>query len=226
MGKIETNMKSIKLIKINGENSNIDYDLLKESFVNPKIIDQSESTFKCSEAKIFVLNNIPLINGYDIKIYEGFIDFLLIVALPWNLSGSYISIHKKHTTQYIYLNNLIIPVKFISNSNEKNKFDFDKKSEFTKVNHNQSLKNYFKIIFYKCGLNYNVNVHPLIFIKNNDFTIDGNIIKNKTFDFNIIFKWLELNDLNEYDSYKRWKLNYEQIDDDILKIYEQAKKGV
>jgi len=215
---------SIKLEKINGENPNIDYDNLKKSFLHQKFNYETESRFKCHEAKIFVLNDIPLINGQDLDVFEGTIDFILIIALPWNLSGSYISIKKND--QHKYLHNLIIPVKYISDFKNQKKLDQDDKSEFTKINKIQSLRNYFKIIFYKCGLNYNVNVHPIIFIENNKFKINGNIIKNKIFDFNIIFKWLEINDLYEFNSYKKWKKGYEQIDSDIIKIIDQTKIGI
>src|SRR5690606_11276594 len=90
---------AINIFKLNGEFEKIDYVKLETSF-------KEQFGRTCSEASIYVLNKFPILVSSDTDI-----DFVLIVTIE-DRKGNYIYFTKNDSR--VYLHNLIIPVKYVS----------------------------------------------------------------------------------------------------------------
>ena len=93
---------AIEIIPINGKCPYIDYNTFEVSA-------KEVLGITCKNAKIFLLNNFPIVISTQIKI-----DLLLIIAIE-NIGGNYYIIKKsKESNKNIYLHNQIIPISFIT----------------------------------------------------------------------------------------------------------------
>ena len=209
---------SIELIEINGQCEFFDYEKLKTTF---------ETTIgkTCSDAKIFAFNNFPAAVSSETNI-----DLILVLAINPK-KGNYYRVWKNE--RQVYLNNLIIPINFVTYlQNEEIKVEDNKivcNEEYidysTEIN---SLR--FSFIDYlslKCGLNkHELFIQPVIFIKNSASKFLDNYIIAEDFNFNTLNEYLQENYFEIFISYKNWKLDvgYDNIDNDIQNITEQASR--
>ena len=109
---------AIEVIPINGKSPYVDYNAFEVS------VKEILGSY-CKNAKIFLLNNFPIVISTQIKI-----DLLLIIVIE-NIGGNYYIIKKSKENKNIYLHNQIIPVSFITEY-ENNILYQEEDSLFTK----------------------------------------------------------------------------------------------
>lgn len=209
---------SIELIEINGKSPHFDYEIF-ESSLKDTIGD------RCSDAKVFAFNNFPVSVSVETNI-----DLILVIALDPR-QGNYYRLRKND--RWVYLNNLIIPIKFITHLKNDNI-----EIEENQIVCNEEFIDYsteinsirFGLINYlanKCGLKKNeLFIQPLIFIENDNETFLDNYLIAKTFNFQALNKYLLKWSRDIFISYKEWKtdIGYSNIARDIETITEQASK--
>ena len=215
---IKRQTMSIELIEINGKSSHFDYQAFEQTL--KYTIDG-----RCSDAKVFALNNFPVAVSVETNI-----DLILVIAIDPRKGNFY---GLKKSDKFVYLNNLIIPIKFITYLKndkleiEENQIICNEKfvDYTTEIN---SIK--FGLINYlgnKCGfIKDDLYVQPLIFIENEYEAVLDNYLVSKLFNFKTLNKYLLKCSLEIFISYKHWKTEngYANISKDIEKITEQASK--
>lgn len=209
---------SIDLIEINGKSSHFDYQTFEQTL-------KDTIGGRCSDAKVFAFNNFPVSVSVETNI-----DLILVIAIDPR-RGNFYGIQKPE--RFVYLNNLIIPIKFITHlKNDKleieenqivcNEEFVDYSTEINSIRY--SLINY---LANKCGFIRNeLYVQPIIFIENEHEAVLDHYLISKTFDFKAINKYLTKCSLEIFISYKQWKteIGYANISRDIEQITEQASK--
>ena len=211
---------SIDIIPINGKSEYIDYDKF-ESTLREKIGE------RCSDAKVFLLNNFPVSVSVETNI-----DLILIIAIENKKDNFYYL--KSIDEKPIYFHNQIIPIKFITqfkddkisidDSNQiiygESYLDFSNELNSIKFGFSRYLSN-------KCGFKTeSLYIKPLIFIQNeNEFTID-NYIVDKEFDFYSLNRYFVKSHDEIFISYMEWKseYGYSVLATDIERITDQASK--
>ena len=105
---------SIEIIPINGKTDFFDYEVFEES---------AKATIgrRCSDAKIFLLNNFPASVSVETNI-----DLILIIALEDKKGNFYIP--KSVENRPIYFHNQIIPIRVV-NQFEDSKLSIDDKGQ-------------------------------------------------------------------------------------------------
>ena len=214
---------AIEVIPINGKSPYVDYNVFEVS------VKEILGSY-CKNAKIFLLNNFPIVISTQIKI-----DLLLIIAIE-NIGGNYYIIKKsKENNKNIYLHNQIIPVSFITEY-ENNILYQEEDSLFTKdenIYFNSEIKelnwNLKKYLVEKVKLedNNKLFINPLIFIFNNkvvDNIIADNILVSKNFDFHNINKYFKKSNNEFFNSYNPWKLDFTSVNKDVYNINNRASK--
>jgi hypothetical protein len=212
---------SIEIIQINGQHPQIDYSLFESSL-------KETIGKRCSDAKVFLFNNFPVTVSTETNI-----DLILVISINPR-QGNYYS-PKSTKERLIYLNNLILPVKFI-NHYEKNKLEIEDGNQI--ISDSNELIDYsteinairFGLINYlsnRCGFQKeHLFIQPIIFIKNDLDFATNNYLISKTFDFKGIAKYLQKSTFDIFISYKEWKteVGYSFIGNDIERITSQASK--
>ena len=211
---------SIDIIPINGKSQYIDYDKF-ESTLREKIGK------RCSDAKVFLLNNFPVSVSVETNI-----DLILIIAIEDKKDNFYYL--KSIDEKPIYFHNQIIPIKFITqfkddkisidDSNQiicgESYLDFSNELNSIKFGFSRYLSN-------KCGFRKeSLYIKPLIFIQNeNEFTTDNYIVA-KEFDFYSLHRYFVKSHDEIFISYKEWKSEYAYsvLATDIERITDQASK--
>ena len=210
---------SINVISINGKNSSIDYSDFEKSA-------QLYLKGTCSDASIFLFNNFPALTST-----ESSIDLLLIIAVEQK-DKNYFRI-RRDDKNGVYLYNLIIPIKIITNlQNEIISREDDTILADNQIcdysNEISSLK--YGLVDYlsdKCGfLKNELFINPLIFIKNrNQFAFD-NYLVSENLDFKSLVQHLSKNNQKYLCSYKKWKtpVGFTLINNDVERIVNQASQ--
>jgi hypothetical protein len=207
----------LKLNKINGTNSFLNYDLLKESFI-------SELQNECDEAELLILNNFPVP-----VLSQATLDFIIFLKIPFHSNKRPII---NNADGFVYITNLIIAVSVINEYNNS-KINIEKNELFVDeslIDLNDSarklkwgLTNY---LHDACGLveREKITVHPIFWVGSNYHTnIGENIIISKNLTFDLIKKCISLNDYLRYPGYTNWNHdNY--YEDSIKNIFQQASK--
>ena len=204
----------INLFEVNGKHPQVDYELLKSSF-----IDQFSRT--CKNASIYVMNRFPVLVSSDTDI-----DLILIVVVD-EQRGNYISIRKNDRN--VYVHNLIMPIKLVSN-HYNSKIEKDEKNiladgaELDYLAEINALK--FNLKYYinnRCGINEEVYIHPFVFLKNRDFfSASKDILISQDLNFAIINEWWKKNNNEIFISRKKWKDYGAIVNEDLQKIIDQA----
>ena len=212
---------SIEIIPINGKSQYFDYDEFEKSL--HEILGR-----KCSNAKIFLLNNFPVSVSSETNI-----DLIIIIAIE-NKKGNFYITKSNSEGKPVYFHNQIIPIKFITQFQEDiiindngmfvaNEEYIDYSTEINSIRF--SLINY---LSNKCGLKKEeLYVQPLIFIQNKCEFIQNNYLIADKFNFKYLNKYFAQNEANIFIAYKDWKteLGYEvNISEDVTQITEQAAK--
>jgi hypothetical protein len=210
---------SINVISINGKNSSIDYSDFEKSA-------QLYLKGTCSDASIFLFNNFPALTST-----ESSIDLLLIIAIEQK-EKNYFRIRRNDKND-VYLYNLIIPIKIITNL--QNEFIF-KEDDMIVIdnqiceysNEINSLK--YGLIDYlgdKCGfLKNELFINPLIFIKNKNQIAFDNYLVSENLNFKSLVEHISKNNQKYLCSYKNWKtpVGFKLINNDVERIVNQASK--
>lgn len=207
----------LKLNKINGTNSFLNYDLLKESFIR-------ELQNECDEAEVLILNNFPVP-----VLSQATLDIIIFLKIPIHTTKKP-KINKPDG--FVYITNLIIAISVI-NEYSNSKINIEKNELFVDeslIDLNDSasklkwgLTNY---LHDACGLveREKITVHPIFWVLNNDNSnIGENIIISKHLTFDLIKKCISLNEYLRYPGYLNWnnENNYESF---IKNIFQQASK--
>ncbi len=210
---------SIDIIPINGKSQYLDYDKF-ESTLKEKIGK------KCSDAKVFLLNNFPVSVSVETNI-----DLILIIAIEDKKGNFYIP--KSVEDRPIYFHNQIIPIKFIT------QFKDDKISlEGNQVISGESFLDYSteinsikfgfsRYLSSKCGFKKeSLYIKPLIFIQNENEFVADNYLAAKSFDFYALHKYFVQCHDEIFISNKEWKSEfaYSVLATDIERITDQASK--
>lgn len=205
----------LKFTKINGTNSFLNYDLLKESLLHELQID-------CDEAEVLILNNFPIP-----VLSQATLDLIIFIRVP------------KHPTKrpiitkddgFVYISNLIIAVSIINDYEnsliqiENNQLNVDNNSLIDLSDIASKLKwgltNY---LHEACGLEERekITVHPISWVINNQKNVCENIIISKNLTFDSIKKCISLNSYLRYPGYLDWN-NNNFYEESIKRILEQA----
>ena len=211
---------SIEIIPINGKSEFFDYEAFEES-VNITIGK------RCTDAKIFLFNNFPALVSVETNI-----DLILIFALEDKRGNFYIP--KSDGNRPVYLHNLIIPIRFVNQYEDRTLSKDDKgqlvsNEEFIDYSSEIDSMKYSLISYLsnRCGFDRReLYVHPLIFIKNDLEIVHDHYLTSNSFDFNALAKYFRENTSTIFIAYKPWKseLGYQRINSDIEKITEQASR--
>ena len=222
----------LAFIKINGTNSYLNYDLLRESILQELQID-------CEKAEVLILNNfpVPVFN-------QAILDFIIFIKIP-NHPTKKPKINTKDN--FVYISNLIIAVSIIkdySNSRieiENNELLINNikitdsnvsnvliEKSYVDLNDSASklkwgLTNY---LHDACGLveRSKITVHPIFWVLNENTTATcENIIVSKDLKFNLIQDCIAYNSYLRWPGYSAWN-NDESYIASIRKILEQASK--
>lgn len=211
---------SIDIIPINGKSQYIDYGKF-ESTLREKI------GRKCSDAKVFLLNNFPVSVSVETNI-----DLIIIIAIEDKSHNFYYL--KSIEGKPIYFHNQIIPIKFVTEFNE-DKISIDDCNQIINGDSYLDFSDELKSIKFglsrylsnKCGFNKeSLFIKPLYFIQNeNEFTTDNYIVA-KEFDFYSLHRYFVKSHDEIFISYKEWKKNYAYsvMASDIERITNQASK--
>lgn len=207
----------LKFTKINGTNSFLNYDLLKESLLHELQID-------CDEAEVLILNNFPVP-----VLSQATLDFIIFIRIPKHPSKRPII---TKDDGFVYISNLIIAVSIINDYEnslveiENNQLNVDNNSLIDLSDIASKLKwgltNY---LHEACGLEERekITVHPISWVINNQKNICENLIISKNLTFDLIKKCISLNDYLRYPGYINWNYgNY--YEESIKKIFQQASK--
>jgi hypothetical protein len=210
---------SIEIIHINGKSQHVDYD--KFEFTLKEKIGK-----RCSNAKVFLLNNFPVSVSVETNI-----DLIIIIAIEDKKGNFYIP--KSNKDKPIYFHNQIIPIKFVTQYKEdeikiegsqliSNETFLDYSTEISAIKFGFS-----RYLSDKCGFNKeSLYVKPLIFIQNENQFITNNYIVAKSFDFYSLHNYFTQCDDDIFISYKEWKseLSYYTLATDIERITDQASR--
>ena len=211
---------SIEIIPINGKTDFFDYEAFEESV-------KSTIGRRCSDAKIFLLNNFPASVSVETNI-----DLILIIAIEDKRGNFYIP--KSGENRPIYFHNQIIPIQVV-NQFESIKLSIDDKGQLVAdeefIDYSSEINSMrFSLISYlssRCGFEkQDLYVQPLIWIKNKSEIFHDHYITSEVFNFNILTKYFKYNNQNIFIAYKAWKINfgYQNINDDIERITDQASR--
>ncbi|PWA07276.1 hypothetical protein [Flavobacterium psychrotolerans] len=206
----------LTLTKINGTNPFLNYDELKDSFIN-------ELISYYGKAEVIILNKFPVS-----VLNQSTLDFVIFIKVPENLS-----VRPKIETKdnFVYISNLIIAVSIIKEYKNQNitveNSELEINDSFIDLKDNASklkwgLTNYFHDA---CNLiREKITVHPVFWVLNdNDELVSNNIIVAKSLKFNLIKECIALNDYLRYPGYLDW--NYEpSYETSIKQILERASK--
>lgn len=211
---------SIDIIPINGKSQYLDYDKF-ESTLKEKIGK------KCSDAKVFLLNNFPVSVSVETNI-----DLILIIAIEDKKGNFYLP--KSIDDKPVYFHNQIIPIKFITQFKDDNvsleegnqiicgESFLDYTTELNSIKYGFS-----RYLASKCGFKKeSLYIKPLIFIQNeNEFVTDYYLVA-KEFDFYSLHKYFAKSHDDIFISYKEWKSEfaYSVLATDIERITDQASK--
>jgi hypothetical protein len=211
---------SIEIIPINGKSDFLDYELFEESVKNTL-------GRRCSDAKIFLLNNFPVAVSVETNI-----DLILIIAIEDKKGNFYIP--KSGGDKPIYFHNQIIPVKFITQFQSESIFIDDNKQIVANeeyIDYSSEINSIrFSLISYlsdKCGLKRDeLYVQPLIFIQGKGDLVLNSYLIAESFDFKVIHKYFSQCSSDIFIAYKIWKseFGYQNLPADIERITEQASK--
>lgn len=211
---------SIDIIPINGKSQYFDYEQFESSF-------KEKIGKKCSDAKVFLLNNFP----FSVSV-ETNIDLILIIAIEDKKGNFYIP--KSIEDRPVYFHNQIIPIKFVTQYKDDN-ISLEEGSQIicgesfldytTELN---SIKYGFsKYLSNRCGLRKeSLYIKPLIFIQNENEFVTDNYLVAKEFNFFNLHKYFVKCHDEIFISYKEWKseFGYSVLTTDIEKIINQASK--
>lgn len=211
---------SIEIVPINGKTDFFDYDAFEES---------AKATIgrRCSDAKIFLLNNFPASVSVETNI-----DLILIIALEDKKGNFYIP--KSDVNRPIYFHNQIIPIRVV-NQFEDSKLSIDDKGQLVAdeefIDYSSEINSMrFSLISYlsnRCGFEkQNLYVQPLIWIKNKSEISNDHYLVSAIFDFKALTKYFKENSQNIFIAYKEWKTDfgYQNINEDIERITDQASR--
>lgn len=211
---------SIEIIPINGKTDFFDYEELEETV-------KATIGKRCSDAKIYLLNNFPASVSVETNI-----DLILIIALEDKRGNFYIP--KSIENRPIYFHNQIIPIRIV-NQFEDIKLSIDDKGQLIAneefIDYSSEINSMrFSLISYlsnRCGFEkQDLYVQPLIWIKNKSEIFHDHYLTSDVFDFNVLNKYFKENSQNIFIAYKSWKTNfgYQNINNDIEKITDQASR--
>jgi len=205
---------SIKVISINGQHPKLDYNRLESTF-------DELYHLHCDEATIFVINQFPVLVAS-----ESHIDIVIIIAVK-NVTGNFIRFKKQG--KYVYLYNLIIPIKFVSDFanasiteldgfllSDEAYLDFSK--EISALTYN--FKSYLTA---RCGFS-DVYIHPFVFVENQQSFVSKNLVVNDKLDFYAIHDWMSQDDMMFLSSYNKWKKAYEGVELDLQCVFDKASQ--
>lgn len=211
---------SIDIIPINGKSEYFDYDVF-ESTLKEKIGK------KCSDAKVFLLNNFPVSVSVETNI-----DLILIIAIEKKDKNFYIP--KSVDDKPIYFHNQIIPIKFITQfKDEKVLLEEGNQivSEEGYVDYSTDLNSikfgFSRYLSNRCGFTKEaLYIKPLIFIQNDNEFVTDNYLVAKKFDFYSLHKYFAKSHDDIFISYKNWnsEFAYSVLAKDIERITDQASK--
>jgi hypothetical protein len=201
---------------INGRHPEIDYEQFEKDV---------RVLLPCPSAKVYALNEFPALVSADAGV-----DLLLIIAIE-DRKGNYYRI-RKH--KWVYLNNLIIPVRFVDNyasqtleEDEDGLLADGDALDFTdEIN---GLKNGLTdYLSARCGFNRSdLYVHPLIFIKSPDKTaFERHVAMGAAFTFPLLLDYLKYSPDTLLCSYRPW-INpaiYALLDNTMEAVIAQAAK--
>lgn len=203
--------------KINGTNTDLNYDLLKES-----IIEKLKVT--CKKAEVIILNNFP------VSVYsQANIDLLVLIRIP-KIHNNYYRIKTENDS--VYLHNALIAISIVNEyQNQKielqnseltvNNMLFDFSDIAIKLK--WSLTNY---LSEACNFQRNrITVHPIFWIKNNHYNdVDTYLIGSENLTFELLEKCISKNDYVKYSGYAGWNQYELNFDNDVRNLFEQASK--
>lgn len=207
---------SINITAINGHNPLFDYEAFETS------LNQLVSG-TALDAQVFAFNNFPVPVSS-----EANIDLLLVLAVNPE-KGNYYRFKKKD--RYVYLHNLIIPIKFVSHlkaapvtiSGLQLLHDgevLDYSTEISSLRFN--LTNY---LVHKCGFQKDqLYVQPLIFIQNPHEQVLDNYLVAPQLDFFALNRYFLESTSDIFISYKEWKTDagYAALPHQLHALAEQA----
>lgn len=206
-----------KLSKINGTNSNLDYESLKASIIN-------KLAPTCMEAELIVLNNFPVAISA-----QATLDLILLLQIP-KRNNSYYRVQTEKDRHYV--KNQIIAVSIVKDYENSNisfndnlieidggYADFDDNAGKIKWGLTNYLSN-------NCGLDRKyITVHPITWIKNSSIScFTNNILIGNQFTYDRIEEVIKLNDYFKWPGYKYWYNSNLQLESHIKNIFEQASK--
>jgi|GEM_PF-577789 len=218
---------AIEIIPINGKCGYFDYTFFEQDVYST--LARLGNT--CKNIKIFLFNNFPIPVSNYINI-----DLLLIIVVE-KTQGNYYMVRKKEKSK-IYFYNQIIPVKFITNYQNKKIKTIDEKGKIiyaedaeldfsTEINAlKKGLANYLKEKV-KLKDADQLYINPLIFIQNERKKhITNNYLVANHFTFENLNEYFWKNEEEKYFiSYPKWKKEGVfgfVVDNDIKKIIDQA----
>ncbi len=211
---------SIDIIPINGKSQYIDYVKFESSL-------RERIGKRCSDAKVFLLNNFPVSVSVETNI-----DLILIIAIEDKKDNFYYL--KSIDQKAIYFHNQIIPIKFITQFKD-DQISIDDSNQIINgesyldfSNELNSIKfGFSRYLSTKCGFKKeSLYIKPLIYIQNeNDFSTENYIIA-KEFDFYCLHRYFVKSHDQIFISYKEWKTEnaFSFLPTDIERIIDQASK--
>ncbi len=203
--------------KINGTNTNLDYDALKES-----VVEKLSQT--CREAEVIILNNFPIAVSPEVTI-----DFIFLLNIP-RKNQSWYTVNTQNDRHCV--KNQIIAVSVVNdywNSNIKleggsieidgSYIDFEDNANKIKWGLTNYLSN-------NCGLERKyITIHPITWIKNKSFTdLTNNILIDNKFTYDNIERVIKLNDSFKWPGYNKWHETNNLFEYHINQIFEHASK--
>lgn len=207
----------LKFNKINGTNTDLNYDTLKES-----IIEKLSAT--CKEVEVIILNNFPVSVSS-----QASVDFIVILNIPKKDKSWY---RVETADDRHYVKNQIIAVSIVNeytNSNIKidsGLIEIDGAYVDFEDNANKikwGLTNYLSS---NCKLERKyITVHPITWIINasSSHTIN-NILIDKKFTYDKVEEIIKLNYYFKWPGYKQWYGSNILFEDKIRQIFERASK--
>lgn len=203
---------SIKVISINGQHPKLDYARLESTF-------EELYHLHCNEATILVINQFPVPIAS-----ESNIDVILVIAVE-NVRGNFIRFNKQD--QPVYLHNLIIPVKIVSDFTNAHitQLDGHLLADDAYLDFSKEISaltyNFKKYLTERCGF-FNVYIHPFVFLENNHSCVSKHLVVHDKLDFHAIHAWLRRDDMMFLNSYDKWKTNYESVEVDLQHVIDKA----
>lgn len=207
----------LRVSKINGTNSHLDYEKLVNSL-------RSKLEPTCRQAELIILNRFPVA-----VTAQSSIDFIILIKIP-DLHNNYYRI--KGDDGWLYVKNQIIAVSVIhefqntevnytGNTLEVENQFFTYQEDASKIK--WGLTNY---LADKCGLKRNfITIHPLIWLKNDNSNIaDNDLYVGKQLTYDSIEEVISKNYYYKWSGYKQWQSNNILFEHHIKEIFEQASK--